>query len=79
MTNHSLRSTLLEEIEAASRKVVGSTLDMSGSIRVAAATTFGRLHILPLIPELLATFPGLEMDLVLSDAMRDMISGTSPL
>ncbi|MBY5834194.1 LysR family transcriptional regulator [Rhizobium ruizarguesonis] len=64
---------LLEEIEAASRELVGSTLDMSGSIRVAAATTFGRLHILPLIPDLLATFPGLEMDLILSDAMRDMV------
>ncbi|XKM43699.1 LysR family transcriptional regulator (plasmid) [Rhizobium ruizarguesonis] len=64
---------LLEEIEDASREAMGSTLDMSGSIRVAAATTFGRLHILPLIPDLLATFPGLEMDLVLSDAMRDMV------
>ncbi|WFS26095.1 LysR substrate-binding domain-containing protein (plasmid) [Rhizobium rhododendri] len=46
---------------------------MSGSIRIAAPTTFGRLHILPTIPNLLAEYPHLRGDLVLSQLRRDMI------
>ena len=64
---------LLEEIEDANREVVGSAVDMSGSIRIAVPTTFGRLHILPIIPDLLFTYPSLKVDLVLSDLMRDMV------
>lgn len=64
---------LLEEIEDANREVIGSAVDMSGSIRIAAPTTLGRLHILPIIPDLLSRFPKLEVDLVLSDLMRDMV------
>ena len=37
------------------------------------ASTFGRLHILPLIPELLSLYHGLEVDLILSDFVRDMV------
>jgi len=64
---------LLEEIDDANREVIGSAVDMSGSIRVAVPTTLGRLHILPIIPDLLSRFPKLEVDLVLSDLMRDMV------
>jgi DNA-binding transcriptional LysR family regulator len=49
------------------------TLDVSGLIRIATASTFGRLHVLPLIPELLAANPGLQVDLILSDFARDMV------
>ena len=64
---------LLEEIEDANREVIGSATDMSGSIRIAVPTTFGRLHILSIIPDLLSKYPNLEVDLVLSDRMRDMV------
>jgi DNA-binding transcriptional LysR family regulator len=64
---------LLEEIDDANREVIGSAVDMSGSIRIAVPTTLGRLHILPIIPDLLSRFPMLEVDLVLSDLMRDMV------
>ena len=64
---------LLEEIDDANREVIGSAVDMSGSIRIAVPTTLGRLHILPIIPDLLSRFPKLEVDLVLSDLMRDMV------
>ncbi|MET0748025.1 MAG: LysR family transcriptional regulator [Rhizobium sp.] len=64
---------LLEEIEDANREVIGSALDLSGLIRIAVPTTFGRLHILPIIPDLLSTFPKLDVDLVLSDLKRDMV------
>ncbi len=64
---------LLEEIDDANREVIGSAVDMSGSIRIAVPTTLGRLHILPIIPDLLSRFSRLKVDLVLSDLMRDMV------
>ena len=64
---------LLEEIEDANREIIGSAVDMSGSIRIAVPTTFGQLHILPLVPDLLSRYPNIEVDLVLSDRMRDMV------
>lgn len=64
---------LVDEIEAAESELTRSTLDVSGLVRIAAPSTFGRLHVLPLIPELLARHPGLRIDLVLSDAVRDMV------
>lgn len=64
---------LLEEIDDANREVIGSAADMSGSIRIAVPTTFGRLHVLPVIPNLLSKYPELQVDLVLSDLVRDMV------
>ncbi|PTB18120.1 LysR family transcriptional regulator [Trinickia symbiotica] len=64
---------LFEEIEAADSELSSSTQNCCGLVRIAAAATFGRLHVLPLIPELLARHPGLQVDLVLSDFARDMV------
>lgn len=64
---------LIDEIHEADCEVSSSTLDTSGLIRIAASATFGRLHVLPLIPELLLLVPGLQVDLVLSDFVRDMV------
>jgi DNA-binding transcriptional LysR family regulator len=64
---------LVDEMDEADSELSSSTLDTSGLIRIAAPATFGRLHILPLIPELLSLTPGLRVDLVLSDAVRDMV------
>lgn len=64
---------LVEEIQLADGELSSSTLDVSGLIRIAAPSTFGRLHVLPLVPGLLAAHPGLRVDLVLSDAVRDMV------
>ncbi|RBP14322.1 LysR family transcriptional regulator [Roseiarcus fermentans] len=64
---------LIDEIQDADSELTSSTLSVSGSIRIAASSTFGRLHVLPLIPDLLACNPGLQVDLVLSDIVRDMV------
>jgi DNA-binding transcriptional LysR family regulator len=64
---------LIEEMDDADGELTSSTLNLSGLIRIAASSTFGRLHILPLIPDLLSTNPGLQIDLVLSDFVRDMV------
>jgi DNA-binding transcriptional LysR family regulator len=64
---------LVDEMDEADSELTSSRLDVSGLIRIAAASTFGRLHILPLIPDLLARNPGLRVDVVLSDFVRDMV------
>jgi DNA-binding transcriptional LysR family regulator len=64
---------LVEEILVAEGELTSSAQEVSGFIRIAAPSTFGRLHVLPLIPELLSRHPGLRVDLVLSDALRDMV------
>lgn len=64
---------LVEEMDAADSELTSSALKVSGLIRISAGSTFGRLHVLPLIPDLLSQHPGLEVDLVLSDAVRDMV------
>ena len=64
---------LLEELDETESDLTSSTLKIAGQIRIAAAATFGRLHILPLIPELLSMHPGLQVDLILADGMRDMV------
>jgi len=64
---------LLDEIDDADSELTSSTLNVSGLIRISVASTFGRLHILPLIPDLLSLYPGLQVDLILSDFVRDMV------
>ncbi|MFZ0869580.1 MAG: LysR family transcriptional regulator [Rhodanobacter sp.] len=64
---------LLDEMDDADSELTSSTQNVSGLIRIAASGTFGRLHILPLIPELLSLNPGLRVDLILSDFVRDMV------
>jgi DNA-binding transcriptional LysR family regulator len=60
-------------MDDADNELTNGTHNVSGLIRIAASGTFGRLHILPLIPELLSLHPGLQVDLVLSDFVRDMV------
>ena len=57
---------LIEELDDADDDMTNSSLRVSGPVRISVASTFGRLHVLPLIPELLALYPELEVDLVLS-------------
>lgn len=64
---------LLAELDEADGETARTTLDVSGLVRIAAASTFGRLHVLPLLPALLARHPGLQVDLILSDFARDMV------
>lgn len=64
---------VIDEIDEADGEMTSSTLDVTGLVRIATPSTFGRLHVLPLIPDLLSSNPGLQVDLVLSDFVRDMV------
>ena len=70
---YDLTKPLVDEMDEADSELTSTTLDVSGQIRIAASSTFGRLHVLPLIPDLLLLNPGLQVDMVLSDSVRDMV------
>jgi DNA-binding transcriptional LysR family regulator len=65
---------LVEGLDDADNELTSSSSKISGSIRISAPSTFGRLHVVPLVPELLAIHPELRIDLILSDALRDMLA-----
>ncbi|WP_144109358.1 LysR family transcriptional regulator [Paraburkholderia sp. BCC1886] len=65
---------LLEEMDEADGELTSSALEVSGLVRIAAPSTFGRLHVLPLIPQLLVRHPKVELDLSLSDSVRDLLA-----
>lgn len=66
------RRALLEADEAdlAAR---GEGAGLTGTLRVSAATTFARLHIVKLLPRFMATHPELSVDLILDDRVIDLV------
>jgi DNA-binding transcriptional LysR family regulator len=46
---------------------------LSGRLRISAAVTFARLHVIPRLPLLLAEHPALDLDILLDDGNIDLI------
>ena len=51
---------VLEDIEGAERRVRGEDAEPRGSLKVAAPILFGRLHVLPIVTQVLTKHPGLS-------------------
>jgi DNA-binding transcriptional LysR family regulator len=64
---------VLEDAEEAELAARGAGAGLTGRLRVCAAVTFARLHVVPRLPEFLAAHPGLEMEVVLDDRNIDLV------
>jgi DNA-binding transcriptional LysR family regulator len=63
----------IEEAEEAEHAARGAAATLSGRLRICAAVTFARLHVMPRLPVFLAEHPALDVDVVLQDGDIDLI------
>jgi DNA-binding transcriptional LysR family regulator len=68
---HAKRS--IEEAEEADLAARGAGAGFSGRLRICAAVTFARLHVIPCLSIFLAKHPALDVDIVLDDRRIDLI------
>lgn len=66
---------VLASVEAARASVGAGNSMPTGTLRVAAPASFGRMHLLPALTEFLALYPELNIDFRLSDTMVDLVEG----
>jgi DNA-binding transcriptional LysR family regulator len=64
----------IEEADEAEIAARGANASLSGKLRISAAVTFGRLHVVPRLPAFLAQHPSLEMEVMLDDGNIDLIN-----
>jgi DNA-binding transcriptional LysR family regulator len=63
----------IEEADEAELAARGAGTSLTGKLRVAAAVTFARIHLMPRLPEFLRRHPGLEIEVVLDDRNVDLV------
>ena len=63
----------IEEADEAELAARGAGTGLKGRLRVCAAVTFARLHLIPLLPQFLAQHPDLDLEVVLDDRQIDLV------
>ncbi|AWK89254.1 LysR family transcriptional regulator [Azospirillum thermophilum] len=63
---------LLAELDAFDAEVAGGARCPAGTIRINVSVPFGRHCILPLLPEFMAAYPDIRLDLTLTDEVVDL-------
>jgi DNA-binding transcriptional LysR family regulator len=71
LLNHARR--VLDAVDEAETAVGRRRGTVAGLVRLCVPVTFGRLHLAPALPKLLAAHPHLEIDLLLRDSMPDLV------
>lgn len=64
---------ILDEIDATDAALGRAALAPAGLLRVSVPLSFGLLHVSPLLPELLAQYPELALDVSFSDRFVDLV------
>jgi DNA-binding transcriptional LysR family regulator len=63
----------IEEANEAELAARGAGTGLKGRLRICAAVTFARIHLIPLLPRFLAQHPELELEVVLDDRQIDLV------
>jgi DNA-binding transcriptional LysR family regulator len=63
----------IEEADEAELAARGAGTSLTGKLRIAAAVTFARIHLMPRLPEFLQRHPDLEIEVVLDDRNVDLV------
>lgn len=67
-------SHVLEDVEEARQAAADATGDVRGRLRLTAPNTFGIERLVPILPEFCRAHPALEVDLVFSEAVVDLVA-----
>lgn len=66
-------SVALEALDAAFDAVSAERIEPSGNIRISTSTAFGREQVMPVVPGLLAKYPGLAVEIDFDDRVIDLV------
>lgn len=64
---------LLAGLDDAESRVGRRQSALTGTLRVTLSAGFGRMHVVPLLPQFVALYPGLKLDLIVSDRFLDLV------
>jgi DNA-binding transcriptional LysR family regulator len=63
----------IEEADEAELAARGAGTGLKGRLRICAAVTFARIHLIPLLPQFLTQHPDLDLEVVLDDRQIDLV------
>jgi len=63
----------LEEAAEAELAARGAGAGLKGRLRICAAVTFARIHLIPMLPKFLAQNPELDLEVILDDRQIDLV------
>lgn len=65
---------ILDELAEAERTVSSLHLEPRGRLRISAPVAFSTLHVAPALPEFMAHYPDLSVDMTISDRLVDLVA-----
>ncbi len=66
---------VLADIDSARAAIGSGHIEPTGTLRITAPASFGRMHLVPALNVFLERYPQLNLDLRLSDTILDMVEG----
>jgi DNA-binding transcriptional LysR family regulator len=65
---------LLEELEQVRHAAADTAAQPHGTLRITASNAFGMQRVVPVLPAFCKAYPALKLDIVLTDAMLDLVA-----